>query len=103
MAFCQRGLKFLQKILPTGVGAPARRAAGPGGDTWGHLPYERRAGGDTWITGSYDPVLNLTYWGVAQAKPWFAVSRGNSARNPALYTSSTIALNPDTGELQWYH
>ena len=81
-----------------------RERSTPGGVRGGgHLPYERRAGGDTWITGSYDPVLNLTYWGVAQAKPWFAVSRGNSARNPALYTSSTIALNPDTGELQWYH
>ena len=79
------------------------RPGEPGGDTWGHLPYEKRAGGDTWITGSYDPVLNLTYWGVAQAKPWFAVSRGNSARNPALYTSSTIALNADNGELKWYH
>ena len=35
-----------------------------------------RAGGETWITGSYDPELNLTYWGVAQAKPWMQVSRG---------------------------
>ena len=35
-----------------------------------------RAGGETWITGSYDPDLNLTYWGTAQAKPWMPVSRG---------------------------
>src|SRR5207244_1942525 len=66
-------------------------------------PYEKRAGGDTWITGSYDPLLSLTYWGVSQPKPWFGVSRGISVREPALYTSSTVALNPDTGGLTWYH
>ena len=43
-----------------------------------------RAGGDTWITGSYDPDLNLTYWGVAQAKPWMRASR-NTNRQRALY------------------
>jgi alcohol dehydrogenase (cytochrome c) len=75
----------------------------PGGDTWGDLPNLYRAGGETWITGTYDPVLNLTYWGVAQAKPWLPVSRGNSALDDALYTSSTLALNPDDGSLSWYY
>ena len=75
----------------------------PGGDTWGDLSDFYRAGGETWITGSYDPVLNQTYWGVAQAKPWMPVSRHNSALDRALYTSSTLALNPDTGELDWYY
>ena len=51
----------------------------PGGDTWGKLPDLFRAGGDTWITGSFDPDLNLTYWGVAQAKPWMRASAGNPA------------------------
>jgi alcohol dehydrogenase (cytochrome c) len=46
-----------------------------GGDTWGKLPNLFRAGGETWITGSYDPDLNLTYWGVAQSKPWMRISR----------------------------
>ena len=46
-----------------------RREGTPGGDTWGKLPNLFRAGGDTWITGSYDPELNLMYWGVAQPKP----------------------------------
>src|SRR5215471_13024869 len=41
-----------------------------GGDTWGGLPDMFRVGAETWITGSYDPDLNLTYWGTAQAKPW---------------------------------
>ena len=71
------------------------REGQPGGDTWGQLPNLLRAGGDTWITGSYDPELNLTYWGVAQAKPWMRVSRGAKPRDKALYTSSTLALNPD--------
>ncbi len=74
----------------------------PGGDTWGKQPMMFRAGGETWITGSYDPELNLTYWGTAQAKPWVPASRGMSALDKALYTSSTLALNPDTGKLSWY-
>ena len=68
------------------------REGEPGGDTWGKLPNLLRAGGDTWITGSYDPDLNLTYWGVAQAKPWMRASRGTKAGDKALYTSSTVAL-----------
>lgn len=78
------------------------REGQPGGDTWGQLPNLLRAGGDTWITGSYDPELNLTYWGVAQAKPWMRVSRGSKVSDKALYTSSTLALNPDDGKLAWY-
>ena len=73
----------------------------PGGDTWNNLPNMFRGGGDTWITGSYDPDLNLTYWGVAQAKPWLRAARDTGAEK-ALYTSSTLALNPDTGKLVWY-
>jgi alcohol dehydrogenase (cytochrome c) len=72
----------------------------PGGDTWGKLPNLLRAGGDTWITGSYDPDLNLTYWGVAQAKPWMRAIRGTNDK--ALYTTSTVALRPDDGALAWY-
>jgi len=74
----------------------------PGGDTWGNQPMMFRAGGDTWTTGTYDPVLNLTYWGVAQPKPWVPASRHMTVRDKALYTSSTLALNPDTGKLVWY-
>jgi len=75
----------------------------PGGDTWGDVQDVYRAGGDTWITGSYDPDLDTTYWGVAQAKPWVPASRGNSALDRALYTSSTLALNPNDGRLKWYY
>ena len=73
----------------------------PGGDTWNGLHDLLRAGGDTWIAGTYDPELNPTYWGVAQAKPWMRASRG-TANGAALYSSSTLALDPDTGKLKWY-
>ena len=76
------------------------RPGEPGGDTWGDLPMMFRGGGDAWIAGSYDPDLGLTYWGVAQAKPWAQVSRRTDA--DALYTSSTLALDPETGEMRWY-
>jgi alcohol dehydrogenase (cytochrome c) len=74
----------------------------PGGDTWGGLSNTFRAGVETWITGSYDPDLNLTYWGTAQAKPWMRVSRG-SGNGATLYANSTVALDADTGKLAWYH
>ena len=78
------------------------RPGTPGGETWGDQPMMFRTGGETWIAGSYDPDLNLTFWGTAQAKPWVPASRGMSALDAALYTSSTLALNPDDGSLVWH-
>jgi alcohol dehydrogenase (cytochrome c) len=75
----------------------------PGGDTWGDVPNTYRKGGETWITGSYDPELDLTFWGVAQAKPWVAASRNMKTSDRALYTSATVALRPDTGTLAWFY
>ncbi len=74
----------------------------PGGDTWGGLPNDFRVGAETWIAGSYDADLNLTYWGTAQAKPWTRVSRG-SGNGATLFANSTLALNADTGKLSWYY
>ena len=76
------------------------RPGEPGGDTWGDLPLTWRAGADAWIPGSYDPETNLIYWSTAQAKPWAIVQRGTEGA--ALYTNSTLALDPDTGEIRWY-
>jgi alcohol dehydrogenase (cytochrome c) len=73
----------------------------PGGDTWNDLPDMMRQGGETWIAGSYDPDVDLTFWGIAQAKPWMPVSRGTRVFDAALNTASTVALNPSTGELVW--
>jgi alcohol dehydrogenase (cytochrome c) len=76
------------------------RPGEPGGDTWGGLPLAFRAGSDAWIPGSYDPGTNLIYWGTAQAKPWVRAVRGTDGA--ALYTNSTLALDPDTGKMKWY-
>lgn len=81
---------------------PVAHSEHPGGDTWGGLDNLYRKGGETWITGSYDPELNLTYWGTAQAKPWVPVSRHMSIHDAGLYTNSTIALDVSTGELAWH-
>ena len=78
------------------------REGQPGNDTWGSLPMNNRAGAETWLAGSYDPELNLTYWGVAQSKPWNFLSRHTTPYDKTLYANSTVALNPDTGELKWY-
>ena len=74
----------------------------PGGDSWGDLPLALRGGGDSWIPGSYDPALGLLYWPVAQAKPWVPASRGLTVHDPALYTNSTLALDPDDGSIRWF-
>jgi alcohol dehydrogenase (cytochrome c) len=75
--------------------------AGPGeagsetweGDSW------KRGGGSVWVTGSYDPDLNLTYWGVGNPGPDYDkhVRRGDN-----LYTDSVVALDAETGKLKWH-
>lgn len=73
----------------------------PGGDSWGPIEPMFRAGTDMWISGSYDPALNLVYWSTSQAKPWTQAARGTDGA--ALYSNSTLAINPDTGKLVWYY
>ena len=81
----------------------------PGHETWEPCPPNpetfcdpeawKHGGGSVWLTGSYDPELNLTYWGVGNPGPdW------NPAQRPGdnLYTSSVVALDADTGELRWH-
>jgi alcohol dehydrogenase (cytochrome c) len=53
----------------------------------------------TWLPGTYDPELNLLYWGTGNANPVFA---GQSRKGPNLYTASIVALDADTGKLAWY-
>lgn len=63
------------------------------GDSWMH------GGASIWVTGSYDPQLNLTYWGVGNPGPdWNSDVRPGSN----LYSDSVVALDPDTGKLKWY-
>jgi alcohol dehydrogenase (cytochrome c) len=55
-------------------------------------------GGMTWITGTYDPELNLVYWGTGNPTP---VLNGTTRPGNDLYTCTLVALNPDTGKLVW--
>ena len=70
----------------------------PGGNTWKSDAW-KTGGGSVWITGDYDPRRNIAYWGVGNASPW----PGDLHPGDDLYTSSTIALDPDTGKIQGYH
>jgi alcohol dehydrogenase (cytochrome c) len=74
----------------------------PNDSSWGGVPVELRGGGDNWIAGSYDPKLNLVFLGTSQPKPWVAASRGMTVRSAALYTNSTLAIEPKTGKLRWF-
>jgi acido-empty-quinoprotein group A len=72
----------------------------PGSETW---PKDGDAilhgGGMTWMTGTYDPDLNLLYWGTGNPNPVLA---GEGRPGDNLYTCSIVALNPDSGKLAWY-
>ena len=63
------------------------------GDSW------KNGGGPFWVTGSYDPDLNLTYWGIGNPGPdW----NGDKRAGDNLYTESVVALDADTGALKWH-
>ena len=72
----------------------------PGGDTWGTGDAWTRGGGSAWVTGSYDPELDLVYWGTGNPGPDFdgSVRPGNN-----LYTCSVVALDPDDGAIRWHY
>jgi acido-empty-quinoprotein group A len=71
----------------------------PGADTWPNQAAMDHGGGMTWLPGTYDPDLNLLYWGTGNANPVFA---GQSRKGANLWTASIVALNPDTGKLVWW-
>jgi alcohol dehydrogenase (cytochrome c) len=78
----------------------------PGGNSWNGLPLDKRSGGSVWHQGSYDPELNLVYFGVAptyDTLPLLQPSGDPDVTMEALFTNCTIALNPDTGKLVWYY
>jgi len=70
----------------------------PGNETWSGDSW-RTGGGSTWVTGSYDPSLDLLYWGVGNPSPDFS---GNDRGGDNLYSDSAIALHPSTGKLAWH-
>jgi alcohol dehydrogenase (cytochrome c) len=69
-----------------------------GHDTWPAGDAYLRGGGSTWITGSYDPELDLAYWGTGNAGPWNPTVRPGDN----LYTASVLAIRPKTGEIVWH-
>ncbi|WP_293675792.1 PQQ-binding-like beta-propeller repeat protein [uncultured Phenylobacterium sp.] len=82
------------------------RPTEPGGNSWNGMPLEKRSGGSVWQQGTYDRDLNLVYYGVGQTydtAPLMKPSGAAGVTSDALYTDSTIALNPDTGKLVWHY
>ncbi len=70
----------------------------PNGKTWQGDTY-LHGGGATWLPGSYDPKLDLVYWGIGNPGPWNATVRPGDN----LYTDSVVALRPKTGERVWHY
>lgn len=74
------------------------RKGEPGADTWGKLPLDW-GGSPTWMTGSYDPELNLLYWTTGNPWPDFY---GGDRPGDNLYSDCVVALDLDSGKLKWY-
>jgi alcohol dehydrogenase (cytochrome c) len=72
----------------------------PGSETWPSNEAWARGGGTAWITGTYDPDLDLLYWGTANPSPVFD---GGPRSGTNLYTSSVLALDPDDGSIRWHY
>ena len=76
----------------------------PGNETWKGESWQTGAG-STWYVGSYDPKLNLVYWGTSNAGPWGGQSRGNDSSDIGpytnLWTAAQLAFNADTGKIVW--
>jgi alcohol dehydrogenase (cytochrome c) len=68
----------------------------PGSDTWKKADTWKTGGASTWMTGNYDPDTNTVYWGTGNGSPWF----GDQRPGDNLYTSSTVALDGDTGKIK---
>jgi len=81
-------------------------AGEPGSETWPGESW-KHGGGAAWLVGSYDPQLNLVYYGTSNAAPWGASERGPDKSDYGkfvnLYTASTLALDVDTGKIVWYY
>jgi len=69
----------------------------PGSDTW-EGDSALTGGGSSWVTGTYDPDLDLVYWGIGNPSPWNARAR----KGDNLFTNSIFAVRPKTGERVWY-
>ena len=77
----------------------------PGNDSWKGDSW-KLGGAAVWLVGSYDPALNLLYYGTSNPSPWGPSVRGPDSSNYGqftnLYSATTLAINPDTGKIVWY-
>jgi alcohol dehydrogenase (cytochrome c) len=71
----------------------------PGSETWGNGDAWQHGGGGTWSTGVYDPQQNLIFWGTGNPGPW----SGDKRPGDNLYTISTVAFDPDTGQMKMHY
>jgi len=80
-------------------------AGEPGNDSWPSADIAMRGGAAAWLVGSYDPQLNLIYYGTSNPAPWAAHARGTDNSEYGKYTnlhsSSTLALDANTGKIVW--
>jgi alcohol dehydrogenase (cytochrome c) len=79
--------------------------SGEPGDSWNDLPNDKRNGASVWTAGSYDPQLNLAFFGVGQTYDTGPVLHRvdkPGVSNDGLFTDCTLAFDPDTGKLVWY-
>ena len=72
----------------------------PGSETWPNSDALEHGGGAIWIPGTYDPELNLYYFGTGNPQP---VMAGQGRRGEDYWTNSIVAINPDTGKLRWFY
>ena len=82
----------------SGGSTPFRPRASPGSETW-EGDSALTGGGSSWVTGTYDPELDLVYWGIGNPSPWNARAR----KGDNLFTNSIFAVRPKTGERVWYY
>jgi alcohol dehydrogenase (cytochrome c) len=83
--------------MPT-IRRQAKEPGEPGSETWQGDDWQT-GGGSTWLTGSYDPELDLLYWTVGNPAPdW----NGDLRPGDNLYSCSVLALDPVSGEMKWY-
>jgi len=82
------------------------RPGEPGGESWNGIPFMSRSGASIWTPGSFDPGTGLAYFGTGNTYdtgPLLPLKKEPGVSNDALYTNSTLAVDPKTGKLVWYY
>lgn len=100
----ERGIRGFVTALDADTGEEVWKAytipgpGEPGNETWPGDSWQT-GGAPVWVTGTYDPALNISYWGTGNAGPWI----GEARPGDNLYATSVVGFDVDTGELKGYH